>query len=206
MKMNLIERLVYPLARGMIRQAFEEGFKGADEAGELRRKNAIAHRESTISELQDSVKQFEFAQDVWQSRRDWLQDRVKELEVEKEANWIALQTVSKLVKREEFKIKELENPWVSVDKEMPEAGLMVLVRMQYAKGSKTVCFTAKYTAKFTEEADDFYGDYDEKTDTYYCPEGWYENQTNWDGEYGYIFVNEGKVIEWLTIPPITGAG
>ena len=65
MKMSLIERLVYPLARGMIRQAFEEGFKGADEAGKMHRENAIAHREtikeleSTLSELQDRVKELE---------------------------------------------------------------------------------------------------------------------------------------------------
>lgn len=63
--------------------------------------------------------------------------------------------------------------WISVEAEMPEPGVAVLLDI----GSKTpirAMWAAKHTVKAHEDAEPGWCDYDESTDAYYCPEGWYE--------------------------------
>lgn len=74
--------------------------------------------------------------------------------------------------------------WISVDERMPEVGVPVIAyyKNQCGKGRR---IRAAYAAPKSLEADlesDF-GEYDEETDTYWCPEGWYEQneheETHW---------------------------
>ena len=93
--------------------------------------------------------------------------------------------------------------WRKTREELPEAGADVSCRMRW-RGRKTTCvFTGYYARKFEIEAscdDESDHDYDEIIETYFLPEGWYENQYN-GGDYSSIGVTGGEVIEWRPIQP-----
>lgn len=44
------------------------------------------------------------------------------------------------------------------------------------------------------------GEYDEATDTYYDPEGWYEQIDNWD-VYSAVGICGAAVTHWMPLPP-----
>lgn len=80
----------------------------------------------------------------------------------------------------------------------------IIVLCQYESGRK-VAVIACYCSKFTQEAsDDLCGedwcDYDENSDTYYCPEGWYEQIENWDDLTACAFDSRITPIGWASIP------
>ena len=94
--------------------------------------------------------------------------------------------------------------WISVKDRLPESGKSVLVSCQIklmsGKDKYYVC-EAMYTAPKTVSAgvyDDFDADYDEETDTYYYPEGWWEKIHNWD-EYSSVAI-EDFVTHWMPLP------
>ncbi len=92
--------------------------------------------------------------------------------------------------------------WVPVSARLPEAGLMVLAF--YVNGAgKPRRIRAKYIADRTCESTDFDGDigavYDEASDTYYWPAGWYEQIDNLD-DYSAVAVCEGEVTHWMPMP------
>lgn len=83
----------------------------------------------------------------------------------------------------------------------PKPGVPVIVFVTKVYGDKTRKLRAQYAARHTLELGDDqepWGDdcYDEETDTYYCPEGWYETnefeETNW-----HI---DGEVTHWMPLP------
>lgn len=91
--------------------------------------------------------------------------------------------------------------WIRVADRMPEPGAYVLAyyRNSYGKGRR---IRAMYAAKFTLEQSpegELGGaeDYDEATDRYYVPIGWYEcnehEEVNWR-------VDEGEVSHWMPLP------
>ena len=92
--------------------------------------------------------------------------------------------------------------WISVEDRLPPPNTKVLAfyTNRAGKGRRVA---AERIAKFTVEAsEDCLGDdadYDEATDQYYSPEGWYECVDNWD-ELAYLFINEGKVTHWMPLP------
>ena len=92
--------------------------------------------------------------------------------------------------------------WISVEDRLPPPNTKVLAfyTNRVGKGRRVA---AERIAKFTVEAsEDCWGDdadYDEATDQYYSPEGWYECVDNWD-ELAYLFINEGKVTHWMPLP------
>ena len=94
------------------------------------------------------------------------------------------------------------SPWIDV-KALPKDSSDFLVRMKWHRSENTVCFVARYCRPLDMESDNTedWAVYDEKSDAYYCPEGWYESNVNWDGEYSYVQVTEGDVIEYMPIPP-----
>ena len=51
----------------------------------------------------------------------------------------------------------------------------------------------------TDDIDDLASEYDEETDTFYWPAGWYELVNNWD-DYASIAVHEGEVTHWHAMP------
>lgn len=92
--------------------------------------------------------------------------------------------------------------WISVEDRLPDSGTPVLAYYLNRLGmSRRV--RAELVARHTVEAsDDAWGDgadYDEATDTYYSPAGWYECVDNWD-ELAYLFINEGAVTHWMPLP------
>lgn len=92
------------------------------------------------------------------------------------------------------------DPWISVKDAMPKSGVIVLAYyINSHNHSRRI--RAKWTAAKTEEANaEFdWGEYDEETDTYWTPEGWYECTDNWD-EFSSIMVSEGEITHWMPLP------
>jgi len=90
--------------------------------------------------------------------------------------------------------------WVSVDDAMPKSGVTVLACYKNSHGNLRR-IRAEWTAAKTVEANAEYdwGEYDEETDTYWTPEGWYECIDNWD-EFSSIAVGEGEITHWMPLP------
>lgn len=83
------------------------------------------------------------------------------------------------------------------DKNFPkDVGLLVKV------GRNQRIVKAVHFSKYTQEADtqgDWY-EYEEKTDTYWCPEGWYEDIYSETGlDYGYIFLHD-EITHYMPLP------
>lgn len=96
--------------------------------------------------------------------------------------------------------KEIMN-WISVSEQLPKTGAPVLACYKNSHG-KFSRVRAKFIPAKTEEAgsDDEFFEYDEETDAYYLPEGWYECINNWD-DYTAVAIYEGKVEYWMELPP-----
>jgi len=92
--------------------------------------------------------------------------------------------------------------WTVVGEQMPDAGAIVLAYYKNSQGKDRRIRAKWVQAKTLEASGDWDGDceYDEATDTYYCPQGWYECMDNWD-EFRCIFVHEGQVTHWMPLPP-----
>jgi len=92
--------------------------------------------------------------------------------------------------------------WNNIEEAPKDKRLLVLCSR--SNGSKHVVIGV-YCTKFRQEAsDDLAGeewcDYDEKSDTYFVPEGWYEQIENWDDLTACAFDTRNEVIGWLPIP------
>ena len=90
--------------------------------------------------------------------------------------------------------------WTSVKDAMPKSGATVLVCYRNSHGNLRR-IRAKWTAAKTVESNTEleWGEYDEATDAYWTPEGWYECIDNWD-EFSSIAVGEGEVTHWMPLP------
>ena len=85
--------------------------------------------------------------------------------------------------------------WIKCSERMPTPGVKVLAFVQKEREGRnpwTSRIRATYAApKTLEQADEADGgEYDEATDTYWCAEGWYEN-------------NEYDEINWMVLDPVT---
>lgn len=88
--------------------------------------------------------------------------------------------------------------WIGVDDRLPPDDTPVLVAVTGGIGWPVL--RASYARRFTLEVgvgvEDSAGEYDEKTDTYYCGEGWFEmncyEETHWR--------IEGAVTHWMPLP------
>ena len=111
----------------------------------------------------------------------------------KSAPWDAYQKVKSLP------AADVRPRWIPVSERLPEAGVHVLLACKCGSGSY-VCdgfHTEKYSTPtlFYEDID---ADYNEDTDEYYFPEGWWEVIKNWD-DYSCVAI-EDKVTHWQTLP------
>jgi len=90
--------------------------------------------------------------------------------------------------------------WVPVTERMPKSGqpVMVCYRNRFGHWRR---IRAEWVAAKTQESDtdSEIGEYDEATDTYYDPEGWYERIDNWD-DYSAVVVHDGEPTHWMPLP------
>ena len=89
--------------------------------------------------------------------------------------------------------------WIPVTERLPENDVHVLLSCKCVVGAY-VCdgfHTEKYSTpmQFYEDID---ADYDEETDEYYFPEGWWEVIKNWD-DYSCVAI-EDTVTHWMPLP------
>jgi hypothetical protein len=92
--------------------------------------------------------------------------------------------------------------WVPVAERRPPSGQVVLACYMNRAG-RLRRIRAQWIAAKSREAnsdDSDIGVYDEATDTFYDPEGWYERIDNW-GDYSAVMVCEGEPTHWMPLPP-----
>ena len=90
--------------------------------------------------------------------------------------------------------------WVSVNSGLPKSGVTVLACYRNEAGMLRRIRAEYISAKTVESyPDDEFGEYDEDSDTYYDPEGWYEQIDNW-GDYTAVAVCEGEITHWMPMP------
>ena len=99
----------------------------------------------------------------------------------------------------------MSGEWIPVSKGMPDNGKNVLVFVAVPGRRGGTITVANHIDDRTEEASDEalgYADewavYDEDTDTYWCPEGWYERQVANDA-YGLMLLTD-PVVAWMPLP------
>ena len=90
--------------------------------------------------------------------------------------------------------------WVPVAERMPASGAVVLACYRNTLGNWRR-IRASWIAAKTEESgsESEIGEYDDATDTYYDPEGWYEQIDNWP-DYTACAVHEGEITHWMPLP------
>lgn len=89
--------------------------------------------------------------------------------------------------------------WIPVTERLPKDDVHVLLSCKCGAGAY-VCdgfHTEKYSTP-TQFYEDIDADYDEETDEYYFPEGWWEVIKNWD-DYSCVAV-EDAVTHWMPLP------
>lgn len=89
--------------------------------------------------------------------------------------------------------------WLACTDAMPRSGQTVLAFYRNSHGNGRL-IRAMWVAEYTLPAAEYdIGEYDEATDEYYDPQGWYECISNWD-EYSHVTVCEGDVTLWAEMP------
>lgn len=117
----------------------------------------------------------------------------------------AIEELTTLSRRQKVELVELTGElaskprWIPVTERLPENDVHVLLSCKCGAGAY-VCdgfHTAKYSTP-TQFYEDIDADYDEGTDEYYFPEGWWEVIKNWD-DYSCVAI-EDTVTHWLPLP------
>lgn len=96
--------------------------------------------------------------------------------------------------------------WIPVDRQMPKSGQIVLALQKWDHSGKLGVIRAAWIAAKTEESspESDIGEYDEATDTYYDPEGWYEQISHWD-EISAAGVSGATIVAWMPLPDVLSA-
>lgn len=89
--------------------------------------------------------------------------------------------------------------WIPVTERLPASGVEVLACYRSLGGWHIIRahWAAANTVESGSESD--IGEYDEATDQYYDPQGWYERIDYWDA-YNRVAVDEGDVSHWMALP------
>ena len=134
--------------------------------------------------------EFDFVHKYMHEAADAIEDLQKQLQKSEEDNvnltgWLAEEHAKHL--------------WIPVTERLPENGVHVLLSCKCGAGAY-VCdgfHTEKYSmpAQFYADID---ADYDEETDEYYFPEGWWEVIKNWD-DYSSVAI-EDTITHWMPLP------
>jgi hypothetical protein len=115
--------------------------------------------------------------------------------------WIDQAAQSRLIDRARAALAQPEP--VAVSERLPEPSVKVLAHYfnDLGKG-RTICAIWVPAKSRSDEGDldaDGFLEYDEESDTYYWPEGWYEAIENWE-ELGWAKVYEGEIAYWQPLP------
>lgn len=98
--------------------------------------------------------------------------------------------------------------WIPVTERLPDGGVHVLVccRAKWLAGSGNIyvcdAFRSNPKTIVCSCDDDIDSEYDEETDEYYFPEGWWEVIKNWD-DYSCVAI-EDVVTHWMPLPEPPG--
>ena len=90
--------------------------------------------------------------------------------------------------------------WVTTAERLPYSGQIVLACYRNHLGNWRrirACWVAAQTNESSAESE--IGEYDDASDTYYDPEGWYEKIDNWD-DYSAVAVHQGEITHWMPMP------
>lgn len=97
-------------------------------------------------------------------------------------------------------LKKKPEGWVSVTDKMPDAGATVLACYKNSHNLIRRIRAMWVAAKSVESGwESDLGEYDEESDTYYDPEGWYEKIENWE-EFTALLLDK-PVTHWMPLPP-----
>jgi hypothetical protein len=89
---------------------------------------------------------------------------------------------------------------VPVAERLPEPGRKVLAHYLNALGKPRTIIAEWVPAKTREDSPEGdLGEYDDETDLFYWPEGWYEQIENWD-DFTALLVDEGEITHWQPLP------
>jgi len=88
--------------------------------------------------------------------------------------------------------------WISVEDRLPFTDELVLAIVGKAPFVAIYCRDGEHEGEPYDELD--VGSWSEDEEHWYWPEGWYEQQINWE-DYRYIQVMEsGKPTHWMPLP------
>ena len=108
-----------------------------------------------------------------------------------------------LLQQEAAELAALRGVPVAVSERLPEPNTKVLAHYLNKMGKgRTICaiWVPAKTRVGNSDIDEELGlEYDDETDQFYWPEGWYETIENWE-EFGYLKVYEGEVAYWQPLP------
>lgn len=111
------------------------------------------------------------------------------------------------------RVAELEDEarWVSVEEGLPEhANKKCEVRCKHKRSNKAFVTVAVYVAPRSIRADDFidpdysdsdWEDYEEETDTYWTPTGWYEATIAEASDVNWFLSDDYEITHWRYITP-----
>lgn len=91
--------------------------------------------------------------------------------------------------------------WTRLPGALPKPGTPVLLDIGKEFPIRAM-WAAKHTLEVGMDDDSGFGEYDETTDTYYCPEGWYE----WNEHEDVHWRVDKTPRAWAPLPPTTPAG
>jgi len=93
--------------------------------------------------------------------------------------------------------------WNSIETAPSDVRLLVACA---TSSGRLISLIAVHCSKHTQEAGDEFidsewCDYDEASDTYYCPVGWYEQIQNWD-ELSACHITDMTPVLWANLPEL----
>ena len=117
--------------------------------------------------------------------------------------FVKLRRAAALLQQQSTELATLRAQPVAVSDRLPEPNTKVLAHYcnKLSKG-RTICaiwVPAKTRVSNSDIDENLDLEYDDKTDQFYWPEGWYEAIENWE-EFGYLKVYEGEVAYWQPLP------
>ncbi len=103
-----------------------------------------------------------------------------------------------LLERIKSELNTPTTPWISASVLLPDKNCLAFYKNSFGKNRIVKAFYAK-KFQLEQSPDNSYQDYNEETDTYFLPEGWYETIDNWP-DFSYIEITEGEVTHWMVLP------